>query len=52
MKKTNFKLIILILIALLIAMIAGCCHYREYYPNGTLKKEFHGVEFSDKTINI
>jgi len=50
MDDRSFNFIILLLIALLIAMMTGCCHYKKYYPDGTLKEEYHGVRFSDKTI--
>ena len=52
MEGNEFNFIILILIAVLIAMITGCCSYKEYYESGQLKKEYYGIEFSDKTINI
>jgi hypothetical protein len=42
----------IIVVVYMAIMLCGCCHYREYYPCGSLKKEFHGVQFSDKTVNI
>jgi hypothetical protein len=46
-------LITIILVVIFVFILSGCCHYKEYYPSGTLKKEFHGIEFSDnKTIEL
>jgi hypothetical protein len=51
---TKFKYLCLFIVILAVVfLINGFCHYREYYESGELKREFHGVEFSDnKTIAL
>ena len=52
-KRELYFILVCSIIALIVGFLCGCCHYKEYHPNGQLKKEFTGVELSEgKTISI